>query len=442
MMPVLASAPWLFGALVLAFLSGLFAAAESALFALNRDRLEALRRRHPAGAAVEALRNRPRRLLALTWTGRAVAGAGAAAATLFAFGAPGAARGRLALPFALVALVLVALEIAGRGFGLRHAEVFALRLSGPLLLLSRALLPLWLPLEVWIGRWVERGGEFYPRITDREIRALLAHKEAPIEEHERRLIERAFALDRTRAYDVMTPRVDIFAWPASWTLAQIAPELRTARYSRVPIYGENLDDITGILHTRDAYQALISGQRDLPLQNLAREPFFVPGSISLNRLLLDFQTRRIHLGIVIDEYGGTDGLITLEDILEELVGEIADERDTREELIVRVARNEVLVDGAAELREINHFLNTSLPQLEHRSLNGYLLEETGRVPRVGDKIEQEGVVIEVLEASETQVLRARITRAGGKGEVREAAPGAAEPERAPARTERGTRTAS
>ncbi len=286
-----------------------------------------------------------------------------------------------------------------------------------------------------------RGAEHYPRITDREIRALLTHSgdSAAIEEHERRLIERAFALDRTRAYDVMTPRVDIFAWPAGLTLAQIAPELRTARYSRVPLYADNLDDIVGILHTRDAYQALISGQRDLPLQELAHEPLFIPGSIPLNRLLLDFQTRRIHLGIVIDEYGGTDGLVTLEDILEELVGEITDEREIKEELIARVGRNQIVVDGAAELREINHFLNTSLPQLEHRSLNGYLLEELGRVPEAGAKLEREGVLIEVLEASETQVLRARLTRVGKKGEVPESPPPTpAEPARP--RAEQGTRT--
>jgi CBS domain containing-hemolysin-like protein len=421
-----------------ALLSSLFAAAETAFFALNRDRVEALRRRHRAGAAVEALWNRPHRLLAITWSGRIVAGAGAAATLLLAVGGV-PAPGQLAGPFAGLVLLLIALEIAGRGWGLRHAEALSLRLAAPLRWVARLLFPLWAPLEFWIVRWVERGGEFYPRITDREIRSLLAHKETAIEEHERRLIERVFTLDRTRAYDVMTPRVDIFAWPAAGTVAQIAPQLRTARYSRVPVYGENLDDISGILHARDAYQALISGQRDLPLHDLAREPFFVPGSIPLNRLLVDFQTRRIHLGIVIDEYGGTDGLITLEDILEELVGEIADERETREEAIVRVARNEVLVDGSAELREINHFLNTSLPQLEHRSLNGYLLEEMGRVPRVGEKLEREGVQIEVIEASDTQVVRARITRVGVKGDSRESAPGPVPPDAKPLRPDEGTR---
>src|SRR5690606_37173565 len=116
-------------------------------------------------------------------------------------------------------------------------------------------------------------------------------------------------------------------------------------------------------------QALIGGQRDVPLADLAREPFFVPGSIPLPRLLADFQARRIHMGIVIDEYGGTDGLVTLEDILEELVGEIVDETDLEHPAIVRMSRHEVLVEGWADLREVNHFFNTSFPQLEHRSIN-------------------------------------------------------------------------
>jgi len=231
-----------------------------------------------------------------------------------------------------------------------------------------------------------------------------------MEEHERQMIERVFRLGGMRAWDVMTPRVDMLAWPGRMTLAELAPQLRTVRYSRVPVFGETIDDVVGILYIRDAYQALVSGQRDVTLRELAREPFFVPGSVSLIKLLSDFRTRRIHLGVVIDEYGGTDGLATLEDILEELVGDIVDETDVEEQPIVRVSRNEVLVEGYADLREINHFFNTSLPQLEHRSLNGYLLEELGYVPRPGAEFEREGVRIRIEDASETQVLRARLTR--------------------------------
>lgn len=429
--------PLLLVSIALGLLASLCAAAETALFALNRDRLQALGTR--ARAAL-ALRARPARLLAATWTGRLAAGTSALA--VLAIGAVRAQAGAANLGLTLGAgiLGLALLEVAGRGLGLRYARSTALLAGPPVWLLSRALLPILLPLEWWVTAWIGRGAERFPRITDREIRDLLESAaggaaggaagaaagsagigEVTVEEHERRLIERVFALDRTHAWDVMTPRVEIVAWPANRTLADIAPELRTVPYSRIPLYGENLDDITGILYTRDAYQALISGQRDVPLQQLAREPFFVPGSVPLNRLLVDFQTRRIHMGIVIDEYGGLDGLVTLEDVLEELVGEIVDERDVARERIVRVGRSEILVDGSADLREINHFWNTSFPELEHRSLNGYVLEELGRVPEPGTKLEREAVLIEVLEASDTQVLRARLTRVGTKAEP-EAAP--------------------
>lgn len=276
-----------------------------------------------------------------------------------------------------------------------------------------------------------RSGGGRPTRTDDERAGIAALGRAAeeMEEHERQMVERVFRLGGMRAWDVMTPRVDMLAWPGRMTLAELAPQLQTVRYSRVPVFGETIDDVVGILYTRDAYQALVSGQRDVSLRELAREPFFVPGSVSLIKLLSDFRTRRIHLGVVIDEYGGTDGLVTLEDILEELVGDIVDETDVEEQPIVRVSRNEVLVEGYADLREINHFFNTSFPQLEHRSLNGYLLEELGYVPRPGTEFEREGVRIRIEDASETQVLRARLTR-----------PHLAEDERGPAETD-GARNA-
>ena len=137
---------------------------------------------------------------------------------------------------------------------------------------------------------------------------------------------------------------------------------------------------------------------------------FNPGNLSLTRLMKDFQARRIHLGIVADEFGGTDGLVTLEDALEELVGEIVDETDLPEEPLIRISRNEIIADGALDLREINYAFNVSLPQLEHRSLNGFIIEELGYVPERGESLERQGVRIDVVDATETQVVRARVRK--------------------------------
>ncbi|UCF18837.1 MAG: HlyC/CorC family transporter [Gemmatimonadota bacterium] len=359
------------------------------------------------------LRAKTASLLATVWTTR-VAGvtvAGLAAWTLAGKASGDSAPAKL-LAVALAAIIIVLAQFAGKVLAQHGGERLALLAAAPAWLLSRTLTVVTWPAEQIVRLLAPALVEIVPGISDREIRNIVGsgQEHEIIEEHERRLIERAFRLDKTTAYDVMTPRVAMLAWSEDRTLSEIAPELRTIRYSRVPIYHESVDKITGVLYIRDAYQALISGQRDIEIKALAREPFFVPGSVTLDKLLLDFQTRRIHMGIVIDEYGGVDGLIALEDILEELVGEIVDESDIAEEPIIRLSRNEILVDGTADLREINHFFNTSFPLLEHRSLNGYLLDLFGQVPQPGERISQEGVLIEVTAATDTQVLRARLTR--------------------------------
>jgi CBS domain containing-hemolysin-like protein len=393
--------------------SGFFSGAEAALFALSESRIRTLvDEGHPGGPALAGLRARPERLLVLLRLGDTscdVLAAALAGYLAYPWGGAG-----LALATAVAAFTVLLLgELLPLRFSVSRAQRVALFAAPPLLLLSRVLSPL-LALVEWLARVLpEHAPPSVAGITENEVRQLqaLGHTAGAMEEHEREIIERAFRLDDTKAWDIMTPRVDIFAWQDALTLAMIAPQLGTVPYSRVPVFGESVDDITGVLYVRDAYQALVTGQRDVRLGALAREPLIVPGSVSLTKLLREFQTRRIHLAIVVDEYGGTDGLVTLEDVLEELVGEIEDEMDVAEEPIVRVSRSEILAAGDADLREINHFFNISLPQLEHRSLNGYLLEELGRVPDAGETLERDGIVIEVLEASETQVIRARLRRA-------------------------------
>jgi CBS domain containing-hemolysin-like protein len=394
-------------------LIGLASSVEVALFALPYSRTDELRASGRRGSQSLAwLRDHPASLLATVWSIRI---AGFAIAVVGTWNAPllkSLSSAWLILLLILVIGLAVLAEFAGKTLAQRVGEPFCLAVSPSTRLASYTLAPVTWPAERIVRLLSPKFDEIVPGISDREIRDLVnpGNGEAVIEEHERRLIQKAFLLDQTTAYDIMTPRVDIYAWPEERTLAEIAPELRAARYSRVPLFDGSIDKITGVLYTRDAYQALISGQRDVQLRALAREPFFVPGTVTLDKLLFDFQTRRIHLGVVIDEYGGVDGLIALEDILEELVGEIVDESDVAEEPIIRLGRNVVLVDGGADLREINHFFNTTFPLLEHRSLNGYLLDVLGRVPEPGEKLTQEGVLIEVTAATDTQVLRARLTR--------------------------------
>ncbi len=426
------------GALAGAILvSAFLTAAELSIFMLSESRVRAIAEQgHRGAAALASLRARPERALVLLRLVDAVADVTAGVLTAYIgfeyFVARVAAPGvtltdallqtrelgfiaGFALLVAAVGLLVVYIgELLPLGLAANHGVKLSLLIAPTVLFFTRVLSPFLLFIARLASIRSDRREGSASTITETGVRqmSVLGHTE-DVEEHERELIENAFRLDDTKTWEIMAPRVDIFAWKDSQTLAEIASEIGTVGYSRVPVYGENIDDITGVLYIRDAFQALLGGQQDVTLRSLAREPLIVPGSLSLTKLLRDFQTRRIHMAVVVDEYGGTDGLVTLEDVIEELVGEINDETDEAEDAIVRVSRTEVMAVGDTDLREINHLFNASLPQLEHRSINGYLLEELGHVPGPGEKLEREGIVIEVVEATETQVTRVRLKRTSG-----------------------------
>jgi len=402
---------------ILIFASGFFSGGEIALFSISRARARGLHEQGRRGAgALVALKTNPERLLVTLLIGNNVANIGAASVATYsatlAFGSAGVgiATGVMTL------LVLFFGEIVPKSFAARNAEYFALLIAPFVVFLGRVLVPLSMPF-VALTRMIVPQSTVLPSVTEAEIRSLteIGHRGGAIEEHERELIEGAFRLDSTRAWQVMTPRVDIQAWADSTTLGEIADQLPSVRYSRIPIHGGSLDDVTGVVYVRDAYQALAEGRSNSRLADLARPPFFVPATISLVQLLGEFRARRVHMGIVIDEHGGTDGLVSLEDILEELVGEIDDERDRPTEPIRRVGRNEIVADATADLKEVNQAFGTDLPVQEHRSLNGLLLESFGRVPSVGETVEIDGITIEVIDAEETQVLRVRVKRTSQAG---------------------------
>jgi putative hemolysin len=320
----------------------------------------------------------------------------------------------IALPASALVVVLFA-ELLPRSLAARRSIRVGLAVAPAVLLVERLVGPLVSPffrLESFLARATGEEGSTQEEREVREITSL-GQREGVVGKEEHQLVERAFRLDELSVWDVMTPRVGIFAWKDSLTLEEIVGELESVPFSRVPVFGESVDDVTGILYLRDAYQGFIAGEGKATLKALSRDPFFVPGSLSLTRLLRDFQARRIHMGIVADEFGGTDGLVTLEDVLEELVGEIEDETDLPGEPLVRISKTEVIADGALDLRDINYAFHINLPQSEHRSLNGFIIDEFGYVPQKGETLEKDGVRIDVVDASETQVVRARVRKLPG-----------------------------
>jgi len=398
--------------------SAFLTAAEAAVFAPSESRVRALAAQGVRGSgALAHLRERPERVLLLLRFGDTFADVTAGA--LVGYGTFVQLDGLgLALALGILSLLVLYLgELLPLGLARSQGPGFALALAPALLVITRVLGPV-LDGAARFARVRPRGLDKGTGVTATDIRQLtmLGHTEGGIEEHERALIERAFRMDETKAWDIMTPRVDVVAWQDDRLLREIVAELGSVTYSRIPVYRDTIDNITGVLYVRDAYQALVAGQRDVAIRSLAREPLIVPGSMSLDKLLRDFQTRRIHLAIVVDEYGGTDGLVTLEDVIEELVGEIVDETDIAEDPITRVSRVEIVALGDVDLREINHYLNVSFPQLEHRTLNGYLLDSLGRVPEPGERFEREGIQIEIMAATDTLVERVRLRRLAGSAD--------------------------
>jgi putative hemolysin len=393
--------------------SAFFSASSTAVFSVGGSRIRTLLEEGFSGAReLSELRSRAGSvqgmLLFLSSSSGLLAVGGVTGWCSLRWGEPGFLQGL----FASTLAVLLLGQFLPRSLAARRSVRVALAVAPRLLIIERFLGPVLSPFLRLEGFLAQAAGKEGSTQEEREVREITAigQREGVVGSEEHELVERAFRLDELTVWDVMTPRVAIFAWQESLALEDIVIDLEKVPYSRVPVYGESIDDITGILHVREAYLNYVSGHGGAVLKSLAREPFFVPGSLSLTRLLKDFQARRLHLGIVADEFGGTDGLVTLEDLLEELVGEIEDETDLPEEPLIRISKNEIIANGALDLREINYAFKLSLPQSEHRSLNGFILEELGFVPEKGESLECHGVRIDIVDATETQVVRARIRK--------------------------------
>jgi CBS domain containing-hemolysin-like protein len=295
------------------------------------------------------------------------------------------------------------------------------------------------PRESWLERLMQRFN-LRPRDSVRdELEDVLAEatEAAELTTHERTLLSNALAFHKVRVGDVMVPRADMQAVASSATLGEILAQFRLAGHSRLPIYGESLDEPLGMVHIRDLLDFIAShsvteatepGQPpkvaslatvDLSLTlegaKLHRDVLFVPGSMPALDLLARMQASRTHMALVIDEYGGTDGLVTIEDLLETVVGDIEDEHDVAADLIVKDERGEFVVDARATLDEVSEALGADLSAADDvddvHTLGGLVVTRAGRVPRRGDVISgPDGFEFEVLDADPRRLKRIRIRR--------------------------------
>jgi CBS domain containing-hemolysin-like protein len=220
--------------------------------------------------------------------------------------------------------------------------------------------------------------------------------------------------------DVMVPRIDIVAIDVAMDREELVPAIIDAGHSRIPVYERSIDRIIGTLHTQDLLVKVLEGE-DFSIRTLAREAFFVPESKLITELLSEFKVRRQHLAIAVDEYGGTAGIVTLEDVIEELVGEIHDEFDSEEEPVRRLDRDTALVSARIHVEELNEILGISLPDDVADTLSGLLYHFIGRVPRVGDRWSHGALSFEIQAVERQRIVRvlvrglASVGAAAGEG---------------------------
>ncbi len=407
---------WIVAAIVVLFLlSIVLAAAETALTRVSKARAQALAETH--GKRGEVLMSlvedqewlNPTLLVVLATQLVQSTMLGVLAARLFG------GWGVVAATLVNVTLFFVVAEVAPKTWAIQHTDRAALAaarpvkaLAGwaPLRLLSRGLIGLTNVLLP--GKGLKRG----PYTSEEELLAVadLAVEDAVIEAEERQLIESVIELGDTVVREVMVPRTDMITVTADFRVADAMEVAILNGYSRIPVCGSGIDDIVGVVHAKDLMRAERDDREDVPVSELARPAHFVPETKGVAQLLREMQQQRFHMAIVIDEYGGTAGLVTLEDIIEELLGEIVDEFDVEDAMIEPLPDGDYRVNARMPLDEVNDLLRAHLPEGDWDTIGGLLLAQLGRVPAEGESVEVDGWQLTAQRVVGRRIGRVRVHR--------------------------------
>lgn len=320
-----------------------------------------------------------------------------------------------AIHIGMLLFMLIVAEIAPKTYGAMFSERVALKVAVPVAKLARFFGPLMRAIS-GVANWVLRLfgaeiGHYVCAITREEIRvaADVGEEEGALEPEEGEMIDSVLELSIAQASDVMVPRVDILALSSDAEKDEILDIVSRSGYSRIPIYEETLDDITGVLYVNDVLTRFLeSDVSDIDINEIARPAIYVPETKPLDELFAEMREMAIHIAIVVDEYGGTEGIVTIEDILEELVGEIEDEHDTVEEAAIVLNEDEGLFYSKARIEDVNDALDISLPTGEYDTVGGLVVGIAHTIPEVGDAFMIDGVRLVVEEADEQHVNRVKV----------------------------------
>mgnify|MGYP000906410352 FL=1 len=402
---------------VLIGLSGFFSGLEVALVGVRKSKVVQLFNEGKKGSkALHKLKMNPSWMMSSVNLGNNLVNVGASAlATSVAirlFGNDGLGIAVGVMTF----LILVFGEITPKTYCNANSTKIALRYAPVLLAFSYAFYPVVKFFEIITRGVVKITGSSYtpPPITEEEIKGVIDQglAEKALEKEEMELVHGALNFDDTVIRSVMTPRTKMFTLNAKMLLFEALPQINKSGHSRIPIFGETRDDIVGFIHARDVLKELEKDNKVVILEQIARKPVFASQEKMVSSLLKEMKGRKTHMAIVVDEHGGVEGLVTLEDLLEEIVGEIEDETDlTREKGYERIDQDTIITNGDIEIDIINEIFKTKIPDGDdYASLNGLLHERLQDIPQEGDKIEIKELRIVVEKVSKNIPQKIRIEK--------------------------------
>lgn len=396
--------------------SGYFSGSETAYLSLSRAKLETiLQGRGKRLNATQIWLNNPSGLLTSILIGNNLVniGASALATDIASHIYPG--RG---IPVAVGVMTLVILvfgEISPKVMARRYAQDYIKSVAFTLALFYYITWPA-TRFFVWMAHFLIRatGGdpeqEFVP-VEAEEIEMLVASsaREGGIEKHPADLIDKVFSFGRRTVKDIMVPRTEVVGIDLNEDIETVADLARRSGHSRMPIYRETMDEIVGIFHVKDLLLKPSEKQGDYRLKHHLHPPYYVPESATLGQAMRDFQKRRIHMAIVVDEFGGTEGIITLEDILEELVGEIQDEFDQDAVMIRRLPSGSLEVAGLTTIDDLKRVMpELKDKEIPSKTVGGLIMEAMGKVPESGESVEAKGIRFTVTSSNERQIKRVKV----------------------------------
>jgi CBS domain containing-hemolysin-like protein len=406
--------------LFLLILSAGFSSSETAIFSIEDIRIQTLaKKKHAAALLIKKLRHDPKILLGTLLLGNNTVNIGASALTtalvIKHFGQVwiGLATGILTL------IILVFGEFIPKTWAAHNSERAAFLFARPVWILTRICAPIVRLLDGLIGRLLKQSLDFgeKKRVGEEEIKTMaqLGAEAGTLEELEKKMIERVFLFNDITAEDVMTPREDVKSLNGDWSIAQAAPFIAAEKYSRYPVFIDNEDEIIGIVHVRDIFEKLSADPENTlhktKIKELIADPMFVPESKPIDDLFHEFQKKRMHMALAVNEYGSVVGLVTIDDLLEELVGEISDETDVEDNVIKRIDKYNVLVHGDEEIKDINEFFNIKLPGKRNKTISKMVLELLGDVPKTGQNVAlTETVTATVEKMDKLRIERVRLTK--------------------------------